>query len=163
MFHQSHTKQKDWFHRLDRTAHSYRSIFDYIEGSVSFHTSNSKICPNSSLSSNRTRAKFVVNKCIEFFGLLFLRHHAATVEDFKTNARIETEQFGGVLKRVGLVLLAPNECDGMMQACEGRARVGVEIAGEKGCDGVLRARLMAGGVVLCDEAWSRATPIIKEF
>jgi hypothetical protein len=64
--------------------------------------------------------------------VLGLRHHAAAVEDFETCARVETEQHGGLLDGRGLILLAPDERDGLREARERLARVGVEIAGEEG-------------------------------
>ena len=64
---------------------------------------------------------------VEFFRVLFLRHHPAAVEDFQSGSRIETQEFRGLLQRVGLVLLAPDERDALLQAGEALARVRVEI------------------------------------
>ena len=50
-----------------------------------------------SLSSNRTRTQSIANESVELFRLLFLRHHAAAVEDFKLGARVETEKLCGLL------------------------------------------------------------------
>src|ERR1044071_21592 len=115
------------------------------------------------LSGGWTRPKFTANEGVEFFGLLFLRHHAAAVEDFKSCARIEAEEFCRLFDRIGLILLAPDERDVLPQARETLARVRVQIAGEKGCDGVLRSRLMTRRVVLRDETVGRAPPVVEEF
>jgi hypothetical protein len=41
------------------------------------------------LSSSGTRAQSISHERVEFFRLLFLRHHAAAVEDFQLGARVQ--------------------------------------------------------------------------
>src|SRR5215213_11144762 len=68
-----------------------------------------------------------------------------------------------MFERVGLILLAPDERHSLLQPGEAHAYVRVEIAGEKSRYGVLRTRLVAGRVVLRDEAIGRAASVVEEF
>src|SRR5437660_10426318 len=95
--------------------------------------------------------------------MLLLRHHAAAVEDFEARAGVEPEELAGLLDGVRRVLLAPGERDGLAQARERLADVRVEVAGEEGGGGVLRAGQVADGVVVRDEARRAEALLVEEL
>ena len=74
------------------------------------------------------RVESAANESVEFFGVFFGRREAAAVEDFKRGARVLSKQFGSLLKRIGRVLFAPHERDGLRYSRKGFAYVRVQIA-----------------------------------
>src|SRR5687767_7114242 len=105
----------------------------------------------------------VEDQFIESRGMLFLGHHSALVKDFEPGPRIEVEELGCMLDRVGTVLLTPNQANRLGQLGKAIPGVRIEIAGKKRRDCMLRARLMARRIVSRYQSVGGAPAIVKEF